>query len=123
MPLVLKDKLNADVTYTLADRRQNSAVFVHKGSSLLEKSRVTLQLIERAKTNRVVGKLEIPTVLESTDPSVVDSVAYTEIGSFDLSSVLAANAVDAEDFMAQFASLVSGAAVKAMYTDGILPQA
>lgn len=123
MPLVLKDRLNADVTYTLADRRSNAAIFINQGSSLLSRSRVTLQLVERQNTNRVIAKLEIPTILDSTTPGVGDSVGYTEIGSIDLSSVLAADTLDAQNFMAQFASLVSSAAVKAMYVNGILPNA
>lgn len=123
MALVLKDRLNADVSYTLADRRANVAVFVNQGSTLLSRSRVTLQLIERQKTNRVVCKLEIPTVLESTVPGVGDVVGYTEIGSIDLSSVLAADTLDAQNFMAQFASLISSATVKAMFVNGILPNA
>lgn len=123
MPLVLKDRLNADVTYTLADRRSNAAIFINQGSSLLSRSRVTLQLVERQNTNRVIAKLEIPTILDSTTPGVGDSVGYTEIGSIDLSSVLAADTLDAQNFMAQFASLVSSATVKAMYVNGILPNA
>lgn len=123
MALVLKDRLNADVSYILADRRANVAVFVNQGSTLLSRSRITLQLIERQKTNRVVCKLEIPTVLEGTVPGVGDVVGYTEIGSIDLSSVLAADTLDAQNFMAQFASLISSATVKAMFVNGILPNA
>lgn len=122
MSIVLKDHNNANVTYTLRDRRSGTAIFMAPGSTLAGRSRLTLSIVERDKTNRVVGKLEIPSILECPDSCQPATVAYTEIGSFDLSAVKFASADDAADFIAQFQSLVSTAAVASMYTDGILPE-
>lgn len=122
MPIVLKNKDNADVTYTLVDRRANTAIYMAGGESLLSRSRLTLSLNERSQTNRVIGRLEIPTVLDAA-PGIVPGIAYKEIGSFDLSSVLAASSDDALNFIAQFKSLVATDVVKTMYADGIVPAA
>lgn len=120
MTITLKDKDNADVVYTLKSVQGSTAIF-QNGTNLLAKSRLTLQLIERDKTNRVIGKLSIPTVSDCSDTCVDPRIAYTEVGSFDLSSVLIAGSDEAENFIAQFSSLVSNAAVSDMFTNGELP--
>lgn len=120
MPLatiVLKNAANVDQTYTLAGVSGNVATYYKAGSTLLAKSVLTLTLVNNKGTNRVIPKLSIPTV--GTNPSTgLPSVQYTEIGSSDLTSVLAASAADALDFHAQFASLLGHAAVKTPYTTG-----
>ena len=121
MSITLKNAANADVVYNLARKAGNTAYFVSAGASLLEKSRLTLQIVEKTDTNRVVGKLSVPSILECPDQCVTPKVAYTEIGSFDLTAVLASKPADLENFFAQFKSLISSAAVRAMYEDGILP--
>lgn len=122
MSIVLKNHNNVDVTYTLRDRRSGTAIFMAPGDTLAGRSRLTLSIVERDNTNRVVGKLEIPTILECPDTCQPAKLAYTEVGSFDLSAVKFASAEDAENFIAQFQSLIATAAVASMYTDGILPQ-
>lgn len=121
MPITLKDAANVDVIYNLARKAGNTAYFVNKGTSLLGARRLTLQLVEKADTNRVVGKLSVPSILECPDQCVTPKVAYIEIGSFDLTAVLASKPADLENFFAQFKSLTSSATVQAMYEDGILP--
>lgn len=119
MSIILKDAANADVVYVESRRYGNSVDFIHMGANLLERSRIVLTLNENGKTNRVLGKLSIPTVQD--DSNGVPTVVYTEVGSFDLSSVLVADAAVAEDFMAQFGSLIANQAVKLMYTTGARP--
>lgn len=115
--ITLKDRLSANVVYTLASRVGNTRTFVSSGTSLLGQRRLVLQLKENAQTNRVIAKLSIPTT--GTDAAGKPVVSWTEVGSFDLSAVLAASTTDAEDFLAQFASLVGHADVKAMYVTGV----
>lgn len=116
--ITLKDKDDADVVYVEVSHVGNTRTYIHKGASLMDSARLTLTVKENGKTNRIVGKLSVPTV--GTNPSsVVPSVLWTEVGSFDLSSVLVADASAAEDFIAQFGSLASSETVKSLYTTGV----
>lgn len=117
MDLILKNAANVDVTYVETQRSGTQRVFVHAGDSLLEQSKVTLSIVSKDKTNRVLGKLSIPTV-EIIPSTGIPGVVWTEVGSIDLSSVLAASTASANDFMAQFASLVASDVVKQMYVSG-----
>lgn len=122
MSLTLKNNANGDVVFTLKNRNGNTAVFTNAGTTgLLGRATLSLQLVERANTNRVIGKLSVPTVVDDVAASAVPVVAYTEVGSFDLSAVLAATAADALDFTAMFKSLVSNQAVIDMYLSGTIP--
>lgn len=120
MPIILKDKDSNNVVYTQSDRQGNLATFRGPGN-LLGRPKLTIQVQERANTNRIVGKLSVPTVRDCTDQCKAPEVAYTEVGSFDLSSVLIADAVVAKDFLAQFVSLVSSDAVRDAFLSGTVP--
>lgn len=116
--------LNADATSVVYAARQisgNAARFTGPSVSLLGKPSIDLQLNEKANTNRVVGKLSIPTVKDAADPAKVPFVGYTEVGSFDLAAVKFASATDAENFYAQFVSLVQSEAVRNMFLSGTIP--
>lgn len=122
MSLTLKNNANEDVVFTIKNRNGNTAVFTNAGTAgLLGRATISLQLVERANTNRVIGKLSVPTVVDDVASSAVPVVAYTEVGSFDLSAVLAATAEDALDFTAMFKSLVSNQAIIDMYLSGTIP--
>lgn len=116
--IVLKDAAGADVTYTKVSQIGAKSTFVATGTNLQDRAKLELSVIERANTNRIVGKLSIPTVQDNTSSGGDRVVAWTEVGSFDLSSVLKANTAAAEDFIAQFRSLVATNAVKDAYTLG-----
>lgn len=116
--IVLKDKTGANVTYTKIRVEGSKSTFQHAGASLLERARVELRLNEGANANHVIGKLMIPTVQDNSSCCGPDGVAYTEVGSFNLTSVLVAATGDAEEFIAQFSSLVASALVKDMYVLG-----
>lgn len=121
MPIKLKNAANADVVYTARQVSGDVATFVGPATSLLAKQKLVLQLTERANTNRIVGKLSIPTVMDCPDQCKVPQVSYTEVGSFDLAAVKFASSEDAADFFAQFASLVASDAVQNMFLSGTMP--
>lgn len=121
MAITLKDAANADVVYTARQLSGNVAKFTAPSGSLMGKPALELQLNEKANTNRIVGKLSIPTVMDCPDQCKVPTVSYTEVGSFDLAAVKFASAVDAENFYAQFKSLVASDAVRNMFLFGTLP--
>lgn len=118
--IVLKDAANADVRFDISRRNGNTAEFVHLGDSLLDRSRLQLALKENGRTNRILGKLSVPSV--DVNPGTgKPEVQYTEVGSFDLSSVLIASPAAANEFIAMFKSLVSSQVVAGMFTDGTQP--
>lgn len=121
MPITLKNRENADVIYTKRAQMGATSEFTSAGATLLSTSKLHLTINEKANVNRIVGKLSIPTVQDCPDQCKVPSVAYTETGSFDLSSVKFANVQQAEDFYAQFKSLVSSDAVRNMFLSGTTP--
>lgn len=119
MPLtiVLKDRNDADVTFTEARHDGNSIEFISRGSNLQDTKRLVLTLRPNGATNRVLGKLSIPTV--GTIPATgMAGVLFTEVGSFDLSSVKVASQEAADDFIAMFGSLASSGTVESLFTHG-----
>lgn len=116
--ITLKNFAGTNVVYTLISYVGNTATYAKQGASLLDSSRLLLQLKENGATNRIVGKLSIPTVgvIPATGQS---GVLWKEVGSLDLSSVLGASSDAAKDFAAQFASLAGSDAVKNLYTLGM----
>lgn len=119
--IVLKDKDAANVTFQLVGTSGETAIFRAQGSTLMGAPEVTLRIQRKQNVNRVYAKLSIPTVC--TDASCGKPVvSYTEVGSLDLSSVLAASEAARDNFIAMFASLAANQAVQAMFTDGISPQ-
>lgn len=121
MSITLKNRANEDVVFTLKNRSGNTAVFAAPGTTLMGRATLSLQLVERQNTNRVIAKLSVPSVLECPDQCKVPEVAYTEVGSFDLSAVHAATQEDAQDFIAMFKSLVSNTSIADMYLSGTVP--
>lgn len=115
--ITLKDSLDADVVFTENGRVGNSRLFVHAGASLLDTARITIGLVEKGATNRVIAKLSVPSVgiIPSTG---VSGVLWTEVGSMDLSSVRAASSEAADNFIAMFASLAGAAIIESLYTTG-----
>lgn len=121
MSITLKDKDNADVVFSLKNRVGNTAIFAAPGTSLLDRKQLTLQLVEKGNTNRIIAKLSVPTLIDSATDAEVPKVAYTEVGSLDLSAVLVAAPAEAQNFVAMFASLTSSAAISSMYLSGTVP--
>lgn len=116
--IVLKDKNDANVTYVLQSIQGRVHHFVSAGDNQLDAKRLHLQIVDQGRVARIKGALFIPTV--GTNPSTgLPAVSYQEAGSFDLTSVKVASSTDAEDFMAQFASLASSEYVANMYTSGV----
>lgn len=119
LAITLKNAAGANVVYTESGHDKDTVTFLKAGASLLDSSKLALTLRRGGNTNRVVAKLSIPSV--GVVPSTgVPGVKWTEVGSFDLSAVLAADTEAATDFMAQFASLAGSDVVKRMYTTGVL---
>ena len=116
--IILKNKANVDVVFVPRNTAGNVVTYVAPGATLLGAMRLDLNLKEGGLTNRVVGKLSVPTV--GVNPTTgVNGVQWTEVGSFDLSSVKSATTVAAEDFFAMWKSLAGHAAVEAMFRDGV----
>lgn len=116
--IVLKDRNNADVTFSLTSVSPNGLVFDNRSGALLNRKRITLSLNEGAKTNRVRCKLSIPAVATVDGLPVVQ---YTQVGSCDISVVTFASDEDRQDLAAMFGSLATSAAVTDMIEAGILP--
>lgn len=118
--ITLKDRVNADVVFQEASHDGNVIVLVSAGTSLLDRKQITLQLKTQGQaTNRIIAKLSIPTV--STDPSTgLPAVAYTEVGSMDLTAVKAASANDAENLVKLFSGLASSNTIAQMYRNAIV---
>lgn len=120
--LVLKDKAQADVPFTLSGISGNSAIFDNRGSSLLNRKRITLTVNENKNTNRIAVKLSLPSVCTDATACATESVKYTQVASADITVVRFASTVDREDLGALFGSLITNAAVQDMVTEGVLPQ-
>lgn len=124
MPTItLKDSGDNDVVFHRIGYDQDSLRFTTRGASLVGNAQLDLRLIRKANVNRVTAKLSVPSLCAPTDPCSPVKVAYTEVGSLDLSSVLIASEADRDNFVAMFASLAALPAVSDMFTDGILPSA
>jgi hypothetical protein len=121
MPLatiVLKNNANVDQTFTLSGVTGNSVSYIMAGSSLLATRKLDIVIKRGKATNRIVGKLSVPSV--GVNPSTgISGVQWTEVGSFDLSSVLSADSAAALDFAAMFGSLANHAATKTPYATGV----
>lgn len=114
MTITLKNKNNVDVVYAKIGVVNNVHTFVSQGTSLLDQRVLTLSVRKSGKTNRVVGKLSIPSVVTPASTGVPE-VAYTEVGSFDLTAFKAASPAAAEEFLAQFVSLAANIAISDAY--------
>lgn len=121
--IVLKDKANADVTFTLTGVAGNSVIFDNRTSSLLGRKRITLTVNENKNTNRIAVKLSLPSVcVGDGSDCTTESVKYTQVASADITVVRFSSLVDREDLAALFGSLITSAAVEDMVTEGVLPQ-
>lgn len=121
--IVLKDKANADVTFTLTGVAGSSVIFDNRTSSLLGRKRLTLTVNENKNTNRIAVKLSIPSVCEGeTSGCTAESIKYTQVASADITVVRFSSLADREDLAALFGSLITNAAVEDMVTEGVLPQ-
>lgn len=119
MPLntiTLKDKDNVNVAFNLRSFTGDKASYVSAQGSIAENMRLDLQVKEHRDTVRVVGKLSVPTVV-TVDGTI--NVAFTEVGSFDLSSVKKADEASQDNFLALMSSFVSSPEVAAAYTTGV----
>lgn len=121
MPLAtisLKNAANVDQTFTLSGVTGNSVSYIMAGANLLATRKLDIVIKAGKATNRIVGKLSVPSV--GTNPSTgLSGVQWTEVGSYDLSSVLAADTTAASDFAAMFGSLANHTATKTPYTTGV----
>jgi len=116
--IILKNAAAQNVTFVPRNTAQNDVLYVATGTSLLDVKRLQLSIKDNGPTNRVVGKLSIPTV--GTNPGTgLENVKWTEIGSFDLSAVKSASSDAAKDFFAMWASFAGHDAVKSMFVDGV----
>lgn len=115
--ITLKNKANNNVVFTLRSITGDKASYVSAGGSIAENMRLDLQVKEHRDTIRVVGKLSVPTVTK--DEGCCNPVAFTEVGSFDLSSVKIADSDSQENFLALMSSFVGGPEVAAAYTTGV----
>lgn len=115
--ITLKDAAGADVVFTEFAHQGNEIIFRSPGSSLLDTKQLSLTLRPNGATNRVLAKLSVPSV-GVIPASGVQGILWTEVGSFDLSSVKAATTEAAEDFIAMFGSLATSDTVKTLYSHG-----
>lgn len=116
-PIVLKDRLAGDVTFNYTGTTQNGIIYDAAGSTLLSRKRLTLQMTESAKVNRIKWKLSVPSVCASA-PDCVPTVSYTLVASGDISVVKFSTAEDREDLQAMASSLAAHAAVESLVVDG-----
>lgn len=122
MTIVLKDKANANVTFTRTGISGNSVIYDNRGASLLNRKRLTLTVNENKNTNRIAVKLSLPSVCNDGTDCATESIKYTQVASADVTVVRFASTVDREDLGALFGSLITNIAVQDMITDGVLPQ-
>lgn len=120
--IVLKDKANADVTFSLTGVAGNSVIFDNRSSSLLGRKRLTLTVNENKNTNRIAVKLSLPSVCAGDTECAAESIKYTQVASADITVVRFSSLADREDLAALFGSLITNAAVEDMVTEGVLPQ-
>lgn len=114
--ITLKDKDNNNVVFNLRSITGDRASYVSAQGSIAENMRLDLQVKEHRDTVRVIGKLSVPTVGQ-VDGST--TVLFTEVGSFDLSSVKKADLASQENFLALMSSFTAGTEVAAAYTTGV----
>lgn len=115
--ITLKNKAGSNVVFGLRSITGDKASYVSAGTSLADVKRLDLSIKEHSATFRVIGKLSVPTAVKCD--GTCQDVGWTEVGSFDLSSVKAASTEAAEDFLAMFSSFVESPEVAAAYTTGV----
>lgn len=120
MSITLKDRNAVDKVFTKVAQTGNTVEFTCAGTNLQNSMSLALTLKKNSKTNRIVGRLTVPTT-HVPSATGLEEVAYTEVGSFDLSAVRFASAAAAEDFVALFSSLLASASVESMYLSGTMP--
>lgn len=120
--IVLKNRLNENITFTYAGRTSQGAVFDSPGATLLDRKRITLQLGENQNVNRVKMKISVP-VLNTSVAGAAPTVSYTQVASGDITVVRFADEANREDIVSLFSSLAGSATVLALATEGILPVA
>lgn len=117
--IVLKDALGANVTFNYVHNLSNGVrVYEKQDGPLLGRARLTLNLSETGRTNRVKWKLTVPT----TSVNAVDNtvgIAYTQISSGDFSVFRAGTSSSRDDLIAMTDSLVASSAVHSMVKDGL----
>lgn len=121
MTIVLKNRLNADVTFSKIGVSGTSVVFEAPGTTLMDRKRLVLSLTEGKNVNRVKFKLTVPTV--GTDSNGVPTVSYTQVASGDVSVVRFSSVADRADLAAMLGSLAASDAVGDMINDGSMPVA
>lgn len=120
--IVLTDDKDIAVDFLLQHIAGDRATYVHNesGGSLLGAETVELRIVRRPKLNRVHAKLSIPVVCTDS-PCGTETVQLTEVGSLDVSSVLAAPQQVRERFAALLSSLASSEAMTDAIVDGNFP--
>lgn len=116
MTIVLKNRLNEDVTFSKVGINGTSVVFEAPGTTLMDRKRLILSLAEGKNVNRVKFKLTVPTV--SADNGGVPTVSYTQVASGDVSVVRFSSSADRADLAAMLGSLATSSAVDDMIIDG-----
>lgn len=116
--ITLKNAAGADVVFNLrsVDARGKQTL-ISAGATLLEAKKLELSVVEHANTFRIIGKLSVPSA--SSCAGGCTTPAYTEVGSFDLSSVKVASESAQADFLALFSSFVGSDEVESSYTTGV----
>lgn len=123
-PLVLKDSLDADQSFTfIGNGDNNSLIYERKGTTLMGRARIVLTLAGNGKVNRIKGKLQVPNVCVDDTSCPTPTVTYTQVASFDVSAVLFSDEKSRQDLYAMFSSLIATDNVEAMVVDGISPTA
>lgn len=122
MSIVLKNKANVDVTFNFVGTTANGVIYDAPGATLLDRKRLTLQLIEGKNANRVKFKLSVPSVCD-TAPGCVPVISYTQVASGDYSIVRFSSLLDRQDIDAMVASLTDSTAITSLVVDGSLPSA
>lgn len=123
-PIVLKDSLDADQSFTyIGMGDNNSLIYERKGTTLIGRARIVLTLAGNGKVNRIKGKLMVPNVCVGIDECQTPTISYTQVASFDVSAVLFSDEKSRQDLLAMFVSLIGTDNVEAMVVDGISPAA
>lgn len=119
MTIVLKNRLNQDVTFSKVGLSGSSVVYEANGTTLMDRKRLILSLAEGKNVNRVKFKLTVPTMC--ADNGCVPTVSYTQVASGDVSVVRFSSEEDRANLAAMLGSLASSQAVKDMINDGSMP--
>lgn len=115
--ITLKNAADTDVVFHLRSIVADKAIYVAVGATIAENRRLEIQVKENGKTVRVVGKLSVPSA--SNCDGGCSTEAFTEIGSFDLSSVKVAPTTAQDEFLALFGSFIANQVVSDAYKTGV----